>query len=250
MRKTLSLTLLMFAYFCFPIHSKQKYQRQAYMQGNTDYVGKQKLSVESTYIFEKDHGSSSYYLPNNLLSYGVNDDFEILLDLDFFYAPKTHFGILPASLGLKYNLLHEDKRMPQIDIIGKLQSENLGTANYHIRKTLPFVAFYVTKNFTKNFHSVLDVGIQSIDSTKQPSYFADFTSEYDISKKVAVNFEINEFSSKQRFVNLILGIGTIYNFSDDFSLEFDAGKYLKNSTQNYYYSLNIKKTFDLAKKKK
>lgn len=228
-----------------------KFRRQPYLQGNTDYVGKGNLGVESLFIFENDFNNpDTFFLPNNDFTYGVSEDFEILMGINSYYNKSSGWGIPPIDFGVKYNIFEEDSKMPQIDFIGNVQTENMGSKSLAISKTLPMVSLYFTKNFSKNFHAVLDAGLQWLDVTPHPSFTMDLYTEYKISTKQNINFEINEFSTDARFWNLIVGMGTARNLSHDFALEFNGGYYLKSSNQNYYLSMGFNKILALGKNKR
>jgi hypothetical protein len=228
-----------------------KYRRQAYLQGNTDYIGTGNLGIESIVIFENDFNApDTFFLPNNDFTYGVNENLELLLGMNSYYNKTSGWGIQPVDFGLKYNLYDEDNKIPQIDIVGNIQTENIGSKNLSISKTLPMVSLYATKNFSKKFHSVFDAGVQWIDVSPHPSFTLDFYSEYLVFPKQNINFEINQFSTDQRFWNLIFGLGTERIINENFSLEFNGGYYLKSVNQNYYFSFGFNKTFALTRTKK
>lgn len=249
LRNTVFL-IVFFPSLFFSQSKHHKFIRQSYLQGNTDYIGKGNIGLESIFIFENDFNNpDTYFAPNNDFTYGINNNFEILLGLNSYYNKTTGWGIPPIDFGIKYNIYEEDSKIPQIDIIGNIQTENIGSKKLSVSKTLPMVSLYATKNFSKKFHSVFDTGLQWIDISPHPSFMMDLYSEYQISPKQNINFEINDFSTDQRFWNLILGFGTAREVSKNFSLEFNGGYYLKSTNQNYYFSFGFNKIFTHSEKK-
>lgn len=204
--------------------------------------------MESVFIFENDYNvPDTFYLPNNDITYGINDNLEVILGLNSFYSKNTGWGIQPVDLAFKYNIFDEDTKVPQIDFVGKVQSQGIGTHNLAISKSLPSFSVYATKNFSSYFHSVFDTGLNWLDTSSKESFTMDLYNEFEISKKLSTSFEVNEFSTDRRFWNLIFGIGAIRDISDSFSLEFNCGKYLKSTNQNYYFSFGFNKIFTLKK---
>ncbi len=229
--------------------SRTNYKRRIYSNQIVDIIEKKHLQIESQAIFEKNIGiSNTFYLTDNHLRYGLNEDLEIIADIDILYSDDLKLGILPISFGIKVNILEESKKLPEISVIGKVQTKNVGTENYQISTPLPNVTFILNKNLSKKISTELDLNLQWLENAEL-SYTVDNSYNYSFSDNTSLTIGFLNIFNQSNYWNPMIESGIEQKLSTNFSLTLETGKYFNNMNQDYYFAFGIIKNFNLNKKK-
>lgn len=201
-------------------------------------VKKNSLQIESGLMLIKNYRTSTTFLaPNTLFKYGIHERLEAQLAFDV-QERRNEFGVLPLSLGFKANLLKENKLIPEVSLIGRLQIKGLGSANYAIRKSLPMFVFAFKNTVSNRFSIEYNLGMQWNDQSS-PSYMFSISNGFDVTEKLSIYLEAFNATKKRDFANAGFDFGGMLTINKNWIIDAGFGKYLDEDEQDYFITLGL-----------
>jgi len=215
-----------------------------------DIVLPHHFQIESGFNYQYDNStglqSKSYLMPTTLFRYGINQNFEIRLEIDI--ASQTYQtlsgesslrGLAPIIIGTKYHIADQKKALPQTSFLFSLVLPYFGNEFFRPQYPAPGFSFLFENALNKKFILDYNAGLQWNGNDANPIASVNFSPAYNITKKLNVFAEIYSYFLKGQVPDYRADGGFAYLPANNIQLDISGGHGITSISPDYFISAGI-----------
>ncbi|MFN0275559.1 MAG: transporter [Chitinophagales bacterium] len=204
--------------------------------------------------FQGEHGlfidvydlQTEYAIPANLLRYGINDNFELRLEIEPHItqiSSVNQSGLLPLALGLKSRLLENE--LLELSLIAHVHFADIATEQFkatHNAITTRLTAAHGIKDFLNIGYNF---GVEWDGETPVPLYVYTFTCGFPLGERLGMFTEVfGNFNDENN--DHFFDAGLTYLLSNNFQADVSGGFHF--AMNNYFGGVGLAYRFQLCSK--
>lgn len=201
------------------------------------------FQVETGFTFQKnDANSKSFTLPSTLWKYGVNENFELRLIIEFSSEETNNEilnGLSPIYVGFKVKLADEKGIIPKTSFIGHISLPNMASTKFKTEYFAPEFRFVMQHTLSEKFSLSYNLGAEWDGFSAEPTFIYTNAIGYSISDKLGSYFEIFGFIPQNTKSNHSVDGGITYLISNNFMVDLSSGFGISKNAPDYYWALGF-----------
>lgn len=198
---------------------------------DTGTPGDRKWEINTAFTVDKNRQMTQYQSPLIDINYGLGDNMKLQAQIPLLVLDDrlvgTRAGLGEVFLGFKYRFLDEDRAGVAMSFYPQVAFDNLGLSfdQRGLRRSAnPLLPIEISRTFGK-FELGAEVGYQFFQHNRDEWFFGVATG-YKVTDKLELLAEVRmtEDQSFHRADEIILNVGTRWEFSDHVGLLFAIGR--------------------------
>ena len=206
-------------------------------------VPKGMLQVETGFTFQKnDYYSKTNALPTILWKYGVNENFELRLIIEFISEKnetENQDGLSIIYVGFKVKLIEEKGIIPKTSFIAHIGLPNAASSRFKTDFYAPEFRFVMQHNLTKKVSISYNIGAEWDGISAEPTFLYTLTSGFSITSKLGSYIEIFGFAPHNDKANHTVDGGFTYLINNNFMIDLSTGFGVTSNAPKNYLSLGF-----------
>lgn len=190
----------------------------------------------------------SFFFPNALLKYGVNENFELRLIATYTSIHEDGSsavnGFLPIALGFKTKFTEENGIWPKISLLGHLVLPGIVTDEISIENLAPDLRFAFQHSISDVFSLGYNLGVFWDGSNPEPVYIYSLAPGFSMGN---FGFYIEGYGfipqGSDREARLLADGGVTYLVNNDLQLDLSYGHQVTNNIIENYIALGVSYRF-------
>ncbi|MBC7523301.1 MAG: transporter [Flavobacterium sp.] len=206
-------------------------------------VPKGMFQVENGFTFRKnDVKRSTFSLPSTLWKYGVNENFEMRLIIEFVLEKnelEKSTGFLPIFIGFKVKLTNEKGIVPKTSFIAHIGLPKVASSNYKIDYLAPEFRFTMQHSLTEKLSLGYNLGAEWAGFSAEPTFIYTLTTGYSLTEKLGSYIELFGFLPQNSTANHNFDGGFTYLINNNFMVDLSSSIGITNNAPKHYFALGI-----------
>lgn len=179
-----------------------------------------------------------WQLPTALLKYGVNDKFELRLNVQYAYnktPDSTNSGIKPLVAGIKAKLAEEKGWLPAAAVLVNFKIPNAASESFKADNFAPEIVFAMKKSIGNNTEIQYNAGVSWDGETPQPSYLYTLSPNFDITDKLGMFVESYAYFPEHSHPDHWVDGGFTFLITNAIQLDVSAGYELSSHDSHHSF---------------
>jgi hypothetical protein len=214
------------------------------------------LQIESGFVLENNSNDyaneKSYTINSTLFRYGIMENFELRLGLEFLKnsielknsdSTSAISGLGPLYTGFKLQICDEELYLPEIAFLGGLILPLTANKNFNLKYSGSAFRFSLSHTISGSTSVGYNLGVEWDGESSIPIYFYSLAIGIDISDKLGMFIEsFGMLPEDGNSENLIDG-GFTYLLSSSFQIDVSGGFGINDSAINNFISFGLSLRF-------
>ncbi len=206
-------------------------------------VPKGMFQMENGFSYEKNNShEDGFVLPSSLLKYGLNDNFELRLILEYSTSKldgQTISGLNPVLVGMKVKICDEKGIIPKTSLIGHVLLPNLASNDLKADHVASTFRFTMQHSLTDKISLGYNLGAEWDGITPDATFIYTLTTGFALSEKSGAYVELYGFAPEQDIAYHSFDGGFTYLLSNNFMLDVSGGFGLTEEAPDYFGALGF-----------
>ncbi len=194
----------------------------------------------------------SFFFPNALLKYGVNENFELRFISTYTSIHEDGSsevnGFLPIALGFKTKFAEENGIWPKISLLGHFVMPGIVSDEISIENLAPDFRFAFQHSISDFFSLGYNLGVFWDGYNPEPIYIYSFAPGFSIGN---FGFYVEGYGfipqGSDREVRFLVDGGVTYLLISNLQFDFSLGQNLTNNIVESYFALGVSYRFKVKK---
>lgn len=205
-----------------------------------DLVPKGMFQMENGFSYEQaDASTSEMITPSTLIKYGINDNFELRLIVEYSTVDTdmtSASGFKPILLGFKVKVAEEYGIIPKTSFIGHLSIPKLATKEFQNEFYAPEFRFVMQNTLSDRFKLGYNLGAEWDGDTAEPSFIYTLSLAFGLTDKFGAFVESYGFAPQKDLAEHCIDGGLTYLLSDNFMIDASGGFGVSDNAPDYFVS--------------
>jgi hypothetical protein len=205
-----------------------------------ELVPKGMFQMENGFVYEKmNDDQKSIVSPTVLAKYGVNDNFELRLIIEYNTAETAGekiSGFNPVLIGTKIKMCDEKGLIPKTSFIGHLLLPDLASPGLKADYYAAMFRFTMQHTLSRKINLGYNLGTEWDGITPYATFIYTLTTGFSLTEKLGAYLEVFGFAPQNDSANHNADGGFTYLLSDNAMVDVSGGFGLTENAPDYFIS--------------
>ena len=198
------------------------------------------FQIETGFVYERiDAGQTNIVTPTILAKYGVNENFELRLIVEYNtwkIGNEKQSGFNPLLIGTKIKLSDEKGIIPKTSFIGHLLVPDFASPEFKAGHSAVEFRFTMQHTLSDKVNLGYNLGAEWDGVLPDATYIYTFTTGFSLSGKIGAYAEVFGFAPENQTANHSADAGFTYLISNDMMFDLSGGVGITENAPDYFLS--------------